>query len=246
MTIRSVRAIQIVADDLLMIDDAVNEEETFCIVLNDRPLARLVASRDQLEELGAGFVVCEGVAGRVGNVVVRGIEIHVEAEVIGTFKDEIGSSGGTSFCRRPNVVTSPLVIDPAMVPAITKEIVTDAWRETGGVHCSVLFADGRPIVKSSDIGRHNTVDKVVGYAVLHGIDRSQCVLGCTGRQPAGMVAKAANANIPIVVSKAASTIQGIAIAESCNITLICFARGERFTVYSHPERVRGLGGRTRG
>jgi FdhD protein len=56
-----------------------------------------------------------------------------------------------------------------------------------------------------------------------------------------MVIKYAHAGIPIVISRAASTDRGIAAAASLGITLICFSRGDRFTVYTHPERVRDLG-----
>ncbi len=52
-----------------------------------------------------------------------------------------------------------------------------------------------------------------------------------------MVKKAANAGIPVLVSRAASTDQGIATAEAAGVTLVCFSRGDRFTVYTHPERV---------
>jgi FdhD protein len=55
-----------------------------------------------------------------------------------------------------------------------------------------------------------------------------------------MIAKVANAGVPIIVSKAAATDAGILLADRSNVTLICFARGERFTVYSHPERIVGL------
>lgn len=96
-------------------------------------------------------------------------------------------------------------------------------------------------MKSSDVGRHNTVDKVVGYATLNGIDLSRCVIGCTGRQPAGMVRKDAHAGIPIVISRAASTDKGITTAEAAGITLICFSRGDRFTIYTHLERILGRG-----
>jgi FdhD protein len=54
-----------------------------------------------------------------------------------------------------------------------------------------------------------------------------------------MVKKAANAGIPVLVSRAASTDQGIATAEATGVTLICFSRGDRFTVYTHPQRVTG-------
>jgi len=104
----------------------------------------------------------------------------------------------------------------------------------------VLFLDGKLVVRSSDVGRHNTVDKVVGFAILHGIDLSRCILGCTGRQAAGMVSKAANAGVPIVISKAASTNKGISTADQSGVTLICFARGRRFTIYTHPYRIAGI------
>jgi FdhD protein len=108
-----------------------------------------------------------------------------------------------------------------------------------GVHCSVLFHEEDCIVKSSDVGRHNTVDKVEGYAILNGIDLSMCVIGCTGRQPAGMIKKDANAGIPVVISRAASTDKGITAADAAGITLVCFSRGDLFTIYTHPERILG-------
>jgi FdhD protein len=93
----------------------------------------------------------------------------------------------------------------------------------------------------SDIGRHNTIDKIVGFAALNGIDLSGCYVGCTGRQPSAMVSKCANAGIPIIISKAASTTGGINMARMTGVTLICFARDERFTVYSNEWRIEGLG-----
>jgi len=96
------------------------------------------------------------------------------------------------------------------------------------------------VVKSSDAGRHNTVDKVVGHAKLHEIDLSRCVIGCTGRQPAGMVKKNANAGIPVVISRASSTDKGIATAGASGITHICFSRDDRFTLYTHAERIIGV------
>jgi FdhD protein len=83
---------------------------------------------------------------------------------------------------------------------------------------------------------------MVGYGVLNGIDLSRCVLGCTGRQPAGMVRKYAHADIPLVISRAASTDKGIAAAESAGLTLIGFSRGDRFTIYTCPERIIGATG----
>jgi FdhD protein len=128
-------------------------------------------------------------------------------------------------------VSPNIRITPHEVFSITREIDTDEWLKTGAVHCSVLFSGSTCMEKSSDVGRHNTVDKIVGHAVLRGIDLSPCVIGCTGRQPSGMVKKSAHAGIPVVISRAASTDKGIATADAAGITLICFSRGDRFTIY---------------
>jgi FdhD protein len=227
------------------IDDAVVIEDRFRIFFNDYPIADMVASRDQLRELGAGFVITEGITRCVDNVSLDGDNILVYSDSgcdAPRSKKVVGSSGGVSILREPLTVLSDFRITPEDVFSFTSEIETEEWRKTGAVHCSVLFSAGTCIVKSSDVGRHNTVDKVVGHAVLHGIDLSRCVIGCTGRQPAGMVKKNANAGIPVVISRAASTDKGIATAHAAGITLICFSRGDRFTIYTHPGRISGLSG----
>ena len=224
-------------------DDAIVVEDRFELLLNDKPVTEMVASRDQLRELGAGYLVSEGILRCIDTVKVEGDRILVWSDTgcdLRWTKRETGSSGGLSFVTTPGKVVSDIRLSPDEVIAVTKEIETDLWRKTGGVHCSVLFQDGRLIAKSSDVGRHNTVDKLVGFAVLNGIDLSRCVIGCTGRQPAGMVRKSAHAGIPVIVSRAASTDKGIAAAESAGITLIGFSRGDRFTIYTHPERIAGI------
>ena len=156
-------------------------------------------------------------------------------------KKEVGSSGGLSVLAEQRKVSSDIRITPEDVFSCTRETETDLWRKTGAVHCSVLFSEGKCVVKSSDVGRHNTVNKVVGYAILNRVDLSRCVIGCAGRQPAGMIKKDANAGIPVVISRAASTDKGIAGADAAGITLVYFSRGDRFTIYTHPEQIMGAG-----
>ena len=240
---RKLPGIQVRNGKAAEIDDAIVIEDRFRIFFNDRPVTDMIASRDQLKELGAGFVITEGIARCVDKVRLDGDRILVYSDTgcdISHAKKEVGSSGGTSILMEPAPVSSDLRISPEDVFSITREIETEVWRRTGAVHCSVLFSGGSCVVKSSDVGRHNTVDKVVGHAILNGIDLSGCVIGCTGRQPAGMVKKNANAGIPVVISRAASTDKGIATADTSGITLICFSRGDRFTIYTHAERIIGV------
>lgn len=219
------------------VEDVIVVEQTFRILLNGEQVAAQVASDEQLRELGAGFVIDEGLADEVESVSVEGNTILVTAPRLCGAATETGSSGGVSYRCGVRHVRSTLAITPDDVRAVTGAIFSEDWERTGALHCAVLFLEGKLVAKACDVGRHNTVDKVVGAAALAGLDRSRCVLGCTGRQPSGMVKKVANAGIPVLVSRAASTDQGIATASAAGVTLICFSRGDRFTVYTHPERV---------
>lgn len=223
------------------ITDEVIREDRFSLYLNNVHLTDQVASNDMVRELGAGFVICEGLCDAVESVEVDGMEIYVEGDTRQEVTLEMRSGGGHGIHQRtPRPVTSTLSIPAVEVYAATEEIMSDTWQKTGGVHCSVLLTDGVLVAKSCDIGRHNTVDKVVGAAELGQIDRSLCYIGCTGRQPAGMVGKVANAGIPILISRAAPTNKGIDLATETGITLINFSRNRRFTIFAHPERIAGI------
>ncbi|MDD1705957.1 MAG: formate dehydrogenase accessory sulfurtransferase FdhD [Methanoregulaceae archaeon] len=225
------------------VEDTVVKEEKFSLFLNGSHFTDLVASAHQITELGAGFVFCQGLSKNVQEVTLSDHEIRVTAPITGSMEKEIGTTGSIGVIRTPpGRVTSGHSVTIPEVYAITREIVTDLWRKTGGVHCSVLFHNGTIAVKSSDVGRHNTVDKVIGHAVLHGIPLGECVIGCTGRQPRDMVIKYAHAGVPVVISRAATTDRGIAAADEFGITLICFSRDDRFTVYTHASRIRDLPG----
>ncbi|MBN2298362.1 MAG: formate dehydrogenase accessory sulfurtransferase FdhD [Deltaproteobacteria bacterium] len=210
------------------------------IHLNGDLLTSLVASPMQYRELGAGFVISEGLAHRIDDVRVEGNDIHVfarQSAQSGTFITE--SSGGASTGILEPKIASAITIDAKGIFTVISGIVSTLWEKTGGAHCSVLFYKNDLIAKSSDVGRHNTVDKVIGWAALNDADLSSCVLGCTGRQPAGMIKKAVNAGIPIVISKAATTREGIALADRSGLTLICRVKEDRFRIYTHPQHVQG-------
>jgi len=255
------RGIQINGSEAAEIDDAVVVEDRFELVFNNKPVTEMIASRDMLRKLGAGFVITEGLARNVDKVWLDGDRSGQESDRL--FRQDVlrdpgpGSPGIHPPGAQPGF-WSPDTLSPGLrsadirasgiritrddVISTTREIETEIWRRTGGVHCSVLVCEGRCLVKSSDVGRHNIVDKVVGYAALNGIELSRCVIGCTGREPSGMVRKSANAGIPIIISRAPTTDKGIATAEAAGITLVSSSRGERFTVYSHPHRIAGLPG----
>ena len=109
---------------------------------------------------------------------------------------------------------------------------------TGGLHAAALFnAEGEFLALREDIGRHNAVDKVVGWALLQGmIPLSSHVLLVSGRGGFEIVQKAIAAGVPIVASVSAPSSLAVQLARELNLTLIGFLRGRRFVVYSGESR----------
>lgn len=131
-----------------------------------------------------------------------------------------------------------------LIPALGRLIqaASPVFAATGGVHASALVdlsvrlsdpARVHPLVVREDIGRHNTVDKVIGWCLTHQVAPASTGLVVTGRLSADLVAKAAAAGIPLVVSRSAPTDVAVEMAEAAGITLIGFARQDRFNVYAN-------------
>ena len=101
----------------------------------------------------------------------------------------------------------------------------ELYKKTGGVHASGLFTqEAEPICIAEDIGRHNTLDKVIGYCLINKVDFRNTFLVSTGRMASEMVLKICRANIPIVATKTAVTKLGIEIGEKCGVTIIGFVK----------------------
>jgi FdhD protein len=110
---------------------------------------------------------------------------------------------------------------------------------TGGVHSVGLFGEKEPICIIEDIGRHNALDKAIGYALLQRPDVSfaRTFAACTGRVSSDMALKCSVAGIPIIVSRGATTSLAISIAERTGLCIIGFLRGKRLSLYTHPHRL---------
>lgn len=218
------------------IEDPVAVETEVTLFLNGHKYISLSASADSLEEFGAGFFTASGLIQKIHSAEVRGSSVYVEAEPAKSAKStEPAEEKESSSLSYPETDTVTVTADE--IRDMAAALDTDLWQETGGLHTAALYHRHKKTAVFSDIARRNAAEKAVGYMVLHGIDPKDCVLVSTGRQPQDMVEIAARAGLPVVISRAAATASGIAAAEKLGITLVCFARGGRFTVYTHPERV---------
>ena len=105
-------------------------------------------------------------------------------------------------------------------------------KKTQGTHSAYLYHDGGIIFSAEDIGRHNAMDKVIGYMLLEQIPPRECMVYTTGRVPTDMVEKAIAARIPVLVTKAVPTDQAVEMAKRYNLTLICKAWPDSFEVFN--------------
>jgi FdhD protein len=113
-----------------------------------------------------------------------------------------------------------------------------AYRIAGGIHAAALFdIYGRSIVVCEDIGRHNAVDKALGYCLLRGICLKDKILMSTGRASYDMVVKAVRLGVPIVASISSPTSMAVELADALNCTLLGYLRGKNVNVYTHGWRV---------
>lgn len=110
------------------------------------------------------------------------------------------------------------------------------FKETGGVH-SVKLVFGESKLLFEDIGRHNAVDKVVGYLLKNGIKQHDVYLITSGRISSDILLKAALINISLIVSRSAPTTLAVKLAEKLGVTLIGFVRGNKLNIYTHQDRI---------
>jgi FdhD protein len=136
--------------------------------------------------------------------------------------------------------------DPATVTMATLKAMPDQLRDaqklfatTGGLHAAALFGvDGTMLAVREDIGRHNAVDKVIGWALEHGrVPLAASVLLVSGRASFELTQKALMAGIPVLAAVSAPSSLAVSLAEESGVTLVAFLRADSMNVYTRPDRV---------
>jgi FdhD protein len=227
--------------------DPVMVEETIDLIVNGTKLSSIVTTPDLHKELAVGYLITEGaikIRADIEAIEEKGTWVMLQIRSFDHFNlwHELRSSGciGINWERHDEDVKLPIQqkFKVDVLLESMKYLYDETQDRTGGAHtASLVAANGTLKYKALDIGRHNAIDKVVGMAVLNGDDLSKMFLISSGRQPAGMVMKAARAGIPLVISKAAPVSSGIDSARRSNVTLCCFATSEKMKVFSVPDRI---------
>jgi FdhD protein len=239
--------------------EEVAAEHPLTLVVNGRELATLVCSPSHLEELALGFLTAEGILRRGerierffldaerGRAVVEAPDRDAELEQALFGKRYVGSCCGksrTGFylandARTARRVEADLHVDPTTCLRLVEELraASPVFGRTGGVHNAGLAAGGRLEVVRTDIGRHNTLDKLYGWALEAEIDLGERTVVFSGRISSEIVLKVAKMGCPVLVSKSAPTGLALEMADDLGITAAGFARGDRLNVYTHPRRI---------
>lgn len=236
--------------------DQVAVEEPLEIRVDGRPVAVTMRTPGHDEELALGFLYGEGLidgpteAGLTEELAVNTIEVKgpLLRDVTARSFYTTSSCGvcGRGAIEEVAVHGPPLTLNPAtptvpraLLAALPDRLVQPGFARTGGLHATGLFdAHGELICVREDVGRHNAMDKVVGWALLAGrLPLHDALLCVSGRLAFELVQKAALVGAPILVGVGAPTSLAVELARERGITLCGFARRGRVNVYSGDERV---------
>jgi len=224
-------------------------EMSLTIYINGQELVTILCTPAKLNPLVIGFLYSEGVIKSVKDI--ASMRVCVEESLadvkLNTSDFKLptkrtltsGCGGGVALTSQARKVTSDLVVTPTEVLSLMKQLHEQSalYRLCGGVHTSALADTNNLLVVAEDIGRHNTLDRIQGECLLRGLTTKDRLLLSTGRLSSEMVLKAANMDIPVVVSRSSPTERSISIGGDLGITVIGYARASRLSVYSHPERI---------
>jgi FdhD protein len=234
--------------------DLLAVEEPLEIRIGGRPVAVTMRTPGQDEELALGFCLSEGLRPAAARLPDDLAANTVEVDAPGLDPERLQRSFYTSsscgVCGKGALeavaveaarVDSRLSISLAVVESLPPRLRTEqaAFAATGGLHATGLFTpEGELVCLREDVGRHNALDKVVGWAFTDGrLPLADTVLCVSGRLSFELVQKAAVAGCPVLVAVGAPSSLAVELAADRGITLCGFVRDGRANVYTEPWRI---------
>lgn len=226
------------------------EETSVVLTVNGEAWLSFGCSPFLLEELAIGFLYNEHIIESFDEIEdirlcenKRNIDIwltHI-AEKPDKWENTSGCAGGkTSRVEKTErIVSVDCCINPEIVLKLFERLLSQQkfYKQTRGIHCSMMSDGENNQIIAEDIGRHNTIDKLAGI-YLQSQDKKwepKFIL-TTGRVSSEMIQKSARIGAPIVITRTSPTKSSVNFATEHNITLIGYTRRNEFTIYSHTER----------
>jgi FdhD protein len=222
--------------------------------VNGREIATLIASPHDLRFLVAGFLRLQGFVGSVDDFHLLSVcddfgiaNVRIRGELPERLKPILTSGCGTGITfTLPEAdvggaqASARSQVAPAAVFRLMEELAAraDSYGRHGGIHSAAVGeGDGTLLLYAEDLGRHNTLDRIAGEALLKGVDLAGKILVTSGRVSTEMAAKCLRLGLTLIASRTSPTDMALAMCDKGGITLIGYVRGGRFTVYTHPQRV---------
>jgi FdhD protein len=248
-------------------EDFLAAEEPLEIRIGEDPLSVTMRTPGHDLELAAGFLLTEGLIQRRAQIVALEADAGITAEnrgnvVLARLAPEAapdfekmrrhffaasscgicGKASIDSVRARTLVAPNPdFRLDPEVLVRLPEKLRESqaVFGRTGGLHAAALFdGTGELLVLREDIGRHNAVDKVIGWALLEErVPLGNTILLVSGRGGFEIVQKAIVAGLPVVASVSAPSSLAVQLARELGQTLIGFLRGRRFVIYAGEERI---------
>ncbi|MDO4400325.1 MAG: formate dehydrogenase accessory sulfurtransferase FdhD [Coriobacteriia bacterium] len=226
-------------------------EHVVRVYVNGELVMNLTCSPDHIVELVLGRLFTEGMIASADEVDEMWLCEHStrvlvylrDREAVAMPRDRMVQDVGT--CCTDNRTLSSLFLRNEELASVTPipwlpedifalaavfESDTPMHKKTFGAHSCYLARGAEVLYCCEDLGRHNALDKVIGCALLDGVDLKQCTIFTSGRVPTDMCVKAIRAGVPLMVSKAVPTDLAVNMAHEHNLTLICSAHADSYVV----------------
>lgn len=239
-------------------EDEIISEYPLTIVLNGKEFATIVCTPADLQDMVIGFLASEGVILFPEDILSVTLNekkgyAYVEtssrqpANLEFHNKRFIGSCCGKSrqsFYFFNDVKTAKTVLSNNQI-TINQcfdlmgklQQSSSHYQNTGGVHNAALCSKDSIIIARTDIGRHNTLDKIYGYWMQNRMPLQDKVIAFSGRISSEILLKVAKIGVGIIISKSAPTTLALEMADELGITVAGFIRGRKINVYTHPKRI---------
>ncbi|MFH0959232.1 MAG: formate dehydrogenase accessory sulfurtransferase FdhD [Pseudomonadota bacterium] len=228
-------------------------EIPYTLFINDYEILSISTLPIHLEELFIGFMVSEGVLLEQSEIVqlrvdkasrIVSMEINVPEDRLDRVRKKgmltSGCAGGITFSVETAAKFAPRISSRITIPAevISKRMKdVDSYKGiysiTRGTHAAAVgsLTETGPILE--DIGRHNAIDKIIGYCFMNRLNTDSKILLTTGRITSEAVSKAVRAGFPIIVSRSSASATAVSMAMQAGLDVVTYARAGRFNFFGH-------------